>query len=79
MPHIIDLIDVAIIGAGAAGLQSASHFQSKSSLRVVILKRSSASGGQICDVKLADGVEIVGLGAWKVDSGAKMMHELLRC
>jgi len=79
MPNGSNLFDVMIVGAGAAGLQAAPHLLlTKPSLRVLILERSSVSGGRVHNVKLADGLEMTGLGAWSVDGSVKMTSYLLR-
>jgi len=62
-----------------ADLQTASHLlQTKPCLRVLILEQSSVSDARIRDVKLAEGLEMTGLGAWRVDGSVKMTSELLR-
>lgn len=62
-----------------AGLQTASHIlKAKPSLRILILERSSISGGRIRDLKLIDGIEMAGVGAWKVYRESKQTLRLLQ-
>jgi hypothetical protein len=61
-----------------AGLQTATHLlRTKPSLRVLILERSSVSGGRIRNVRPTEGIEMVRLEAWRVDGSLEMTSELL--
>jgi len=62
-----------------AGLQAtASLLQQRPSLSIAILERCSAAGGRIRDVQFADGIEVAGIGAWRIDPESKLVLDLLQ-
>lgn len=67
-PHL----DLTFIQASP---QAASHLLQ--TLCVLVLGLSSFSDGRIRDVKLAEGLEMTGLGVWTVDDSGKTTLELL--